>query len=169
VSVEHFTSRDMLDTTLCLPLTEVSILLGMKKRGFGAGRWNGIGGKPKEGESIEAAAVRELEEEIGLKISMGDLKKYAVLDFFFEHKPDWNQRVHIFFVKRWVGEPTESEEMRPQWFKFSEIPFDAMWPDDRLWLPEVLQGKLIAGKFYFSDDGKTIARYEIREDNLRFF
>ncbi len=153
----------MRDTVLCLPLTEDSILLGMKKRGFGAGRWNGMGGKPKREESVEMAAVRELEEEIGLKASVGDLKKCAVLDFFFEHKSDWDQRVHVFFVKRWEGEPTESEEMRPQWFSFKEIPFDIMWPDDRHWLPEVLQGKLITGKFHFADDGNMIAKYEITE------
>ena len=34
------------------------ILLGMKKRGFGVGRWNGFGGKVDPGESIEAAAKR---------------------------------------------------------------------------------------------------------------
>jgi 8-oxo-dGTP pyrophosphatase MutT (NUDIX family) len=34
------------------------ILLGMKKRGFGAGKWNGFGGKLEENESNEAAAKR---------------------------------------------------------------------------------------------------------------
>ena len=37
----------------------------MKKRGFGANRWNGYGGKTNEGESLEDAAIRELEEETG--------------------------------------------------------------------------------------------------------
>ncbi len=39
--------------TLCLIVDDGRILLGMKKRGFGAGRWNGFGGKVEEGESIE--------------------------------------------------------------------------------------------------------------------
>ncbi len=153
----------MCDTTLCLPITKDSILLGMKKRGFGAGRWNGIGGKPEKGESIEIAAVRELEEEIGLRVAPGDLKKCAVLDFFFENNPDWDNRMYVFFAEHWVGEPIESEEMRPQWFKFNEIPFDLMWPDDRLWLPEVLRGKLITGRFYFDSEGNAITKYEITE------
>jgi len=38
------------------------ILLGMKKRGLGIGKWNGFGGKLEPGESIEAAAARELHE-----------------------------------------------------------------------------------------------------------
>ena len=39
------------------------ILLGMKKRGFGTGKWNGFGGKVEAGESNEQAALRELKEE----------------------------------------------------------------------------------------------------------
>lgn len=44
--------------TLAFVLDAGKILLGMKKRGFGAGRWNGFGGKVHPGESIEAAAKR---------------------------------------------------------------------------------------------------------------
>lgn len=40
---------------------EGRVLLGMKKRGFGMGKYNGFGGKVEPGESIEAAAlVRQL-------------------------------------------------------------------------------------------------------------
>jgi len=42
-------------------LNEGKIILGMKKRGFGVGRWNGFGGKVEEGETIGDAAHRELE------------------------------------------------------------------------------------------------------------
>eukprot|EP00056_Hartaetosiga_gracilis_P017259 m.6783 g.6783 ORF g.6783 m.6783 type:complete len:151 (-) comp5533_c0_seq1:454-906(-) len=38
------------------------ILLGMKKRGFGKGKFNGFGGKLEKGETVEEAAVRELQE-----------------------------------------------------------------------------------------------------------
>ena len=40
----------------------------MKKRGFGEGRWNGYGGKIKEGETIEESAIREIEEESLMKV-----------------------------------------------------------------------------------------------------
>lgn len=40
-------------TTLCLIRKGDHILLGMKKRGFGEGRWNGFGGKVKDNESID--------------------------------------------------------------------------------------------------------------------
>jgi 8-oxo-dGTP pyrophosphatase MutT (NUDIX family) len=60
--------------TLCIIHKNSKILLGMKKRGFGAGFWNGFGGKVKEGESIEEAAKRETKEEIG--VVPLDLKKW---------------------------------------------------------------------------------------------
>lgn len=153
----------MFDATLCLPHTENAVLLGMKKRGFGKGRWNGMGGKLKEGETIRAAAVRELEEEIGIKASERDLKQCATLDFYFAQKPEWDTRVHVFLARAWEGEPAESEEMRPQWFPSAEIPFDKMWPDDQYWLPLVLKGKTLRGTFHFSDNGNTISQYKVTE------
>ena len=51
--------------TLCVIYQHPRVLLGMKKRGFGKGRWNGFGGKVKEGETIEEATKRETLEEAG--------------------------------------------------------------------------------------------------------
>ncbi|XP_044836569.1 7,8-dihydro-8-oxoguanine triphosphatase isoform X3 [Mauremys mutica] len=42
--------------TLVLVVQPQQVLLGMKKRGFGAGRWNGFGGKVQVDETIEQAA-----------------------------------------------------------------------------------------------------------------
>ena len=53
----------------------------MKKRGFGEGRWNGFGGKLHEGETCEEAALRELEEESGLKAT--SVEKVGELHFSF--------------------------------------------------------------------------------------
>ena len=53
--------------TLCVIHKDHKILLGMKKRGFGAGRWNGFGGKLKERETIEEALRRETKEEAGVE------------------------------------------------------------------------------------------------------
>jgi 8-oxo-dGTP pyrophosphatase MutT (NUDIX family) len=54
-------------TTAAAPVTPTPLysrlLLGMKKRGFGAGKWNGFGGKIEVGETPRAAAIREMKEE----------------------------------------------------------------------------------------------------------
>ena len=125
------------------------ICLAMKKRGFGAGRWNGTGGKVKEGESIESATLRETEEEIGVKAK--NISKVAELFFAFSHNHPWDQMVHAYFCSEWEGEPSESEEMRPQWFKIGDIPFVSMWPDDIFWLPKVISGNIVKANFSFGE------------------
>jgi len=141
----------MRDVTLCFLFKGNRILLAMKKRGFGANRWNGYGGKTKEGEALEDAAIRELQEESGLILKKEALKKVSEIEFLFTQKPEWNQRVHTFFVNEWNGELQETEEMRPQWFDLGAIPYADMWPEDKLWLPRVILGEKIKGKIYFKD------------------
>ena len=151
----------MTQATLCLLVKdnqkEKELLLAMKKRGFGAGKWNGVGGKldlEKGDADIIETAIRETEEEIGVKVE--DLEKVAVLSFHFPYKKEWDQDVHVFLVRNWKGEPRESEEMLPKWFKVSEIPFNEMWDDDKFWLPKVLEGKRLKAKFTFGPGEKII-------------
>jgi len=137
------------------------ICLAMKKRGFGEGKLNGVGGKVAPDESIESAAIREAKEELGVDIAQESLVQSGVLDFSFEGKPEWSQRCHVFLVDEWRGEPQESEEMAPHWFGYDEIPFERMWVDDIHWLPLVLGGKHVDATFHFSNDGSKILSHAI--------
>jgi hypothetical protein len=58
--------------------------------------------------------------------------------------------------------PTESEEMRPQWWDFDQVPFDSMWADDPLWFPLLLAGKSFVGTIVFKDK-TVIASHHIEE------
>ncbi|MDD2822674.1 MAG: 8-oxo-dGTP diphosphatase [Candidatus Daviesbacteria bacterium] len=149
--------------TSCFLIKDNKVLLAMKKRGFGVGKWNGPGGKPNSGESIEETAVRETLEEIGVTIKSFD--RVATLDFFFPAdlaKKDWNQQVCVYLVTDWEGEPVETEEMKPAWFKYEEIPYKDMWVDDIYWLPQVLQGKKLKGTFSFTPD-ESLQDFEVIE------
>ena len=148
---------------MCLAISDNRVLLAMKKKGFGQGRWNGAGGKVQEGESVEEAAVREMREEVGLEAGLTDLAKVGDIKFYFADKPEFNQQMHIFLVKNWKGEPVESDEMRPKWFRHSEIPFGEMWIDDQYWLPKVLVGKKVEGTFYFKGGGESLDRHELND------
>lgn len=132
--------------TLCLIFKNGKILLGLKKRGFGEGRWNGFGGKIDAGETIETAALRELKEEVGITAS--NMEHVGILDFSFESDPKVLE-VHIFKVLEYTGETIETEEMKPQWFDFADIPYEHMWSDDIHWLPLVLKGEKVRGTFHF--------------------
>ncbi len=145
--------------TLCLIHQHPRILLGMKKRGFGAGRWNGFGGKVQPGETIEAAAKREFLEEASVKV--GDIEKVGILNFEFQSNPEILE-CHIFHALNFEGEPAESDEMKPQWFEVSAIPFKDMWPDDIHWMPLFLAGKKFTGKFLFGK-GDTVLEVKLTE------
>ena len=146
-------------TTLCLLVKDDKILLAMKKRGFGVGKWNGYGGKIEEGETLQDAAIREMEEEAGIKL--GKFKKLGILDFKFE-KSGEEIEVHVFKGNDFSGEPRETEEMRPKWFHIDEIPFESMWPDDVYWMPLFLKDKKFKGRFTFGE-GDEILEQELKE------
>lgn len=137
------------------------ILLAMKKRGFGEGNFNGVGGKVEPPETIDDAMVREAWEEIGVRA----LKywKVAENDFLYQKDGETVKRMytHVYESDEWEGEPTETEEMAPQWFNVTDIPYDKMWPDDTYWLPEVLAGNKVFGVFTF-DEQNTILSHDVK-------
>jgi 8-oxo-dGTP diphosphatase/2-hydroxy-dATP diphosphatase len=116
------------------------MLLGKKKRGLGASRWNGFGGKVEDGESVEDGARRELFEECGIKVS--NIYKIGVNNFSWVGK-DGELEVHVFKANDVLGNPIETDEMSPQWFFVDEIPFGEMWPDDVYWFPYLMKDRKI--------------------------
>ncbi len=154
-------SNDKVCTLLFLRRDD-EILLAMKKRGFGKGHWNGAGGKIEPNETIEQTLVRETQEEISVTPITYD--KVAEQDFFMDTDTDqpYHMYVHVYISSEWEGEPTESEEMAPQWFKTSDIPYNSMWQDDPVWLPLVLEGKKIVGKYTFASDNSMLT-HDVKE------
>ncbi|MBI2473513.1 8-oxo-dGTP diphosphatase [Candidatus Uhrbacteria bacterium] len=145
--------------TLCLIYQHPRILLGMKKRGFGVGKWNGFGGKVLPTETIEDSVRREVQEEAGIRVK--DLTKVGILDFIFTDRTEVLE-VHVFKSEEFLGIITESEEMKPQWFHIKNIPFDEMWSDDRFWMPLFLSGKKFKGVFSFGESD-TLLEQELVE------
>lgn len=137
------------------------VLLGMKKRGFGMGKWNGFGGKVEKGESVEDAAKREIFEEAG--ISVENIEKFGVLEFSWQGKEQDILEVNIFKAADFSGQPIETEEMKPQWFDIDKIPFEKMWADDKYWLPLFLAGKKFTGNFLF-DRHNQIVKHILKVD-----
>lgn len=142
--------------TLLFLIEENKILLAMKKRGFGMGRWNGVGGKPKPDEPIRQTAIRECKEEIDVIPDI--FNQVATLNFTFPaKKSSWNQQVLVFLCTKWQGKPKETDEMKPQWFRIDEIPYDEMWKDDKYWLPKVINGDYVNAEFRFDDNDNVLS------------
>jgi 8-oxo-dGTP diphosphatase len=144
--------------TLCFIRKGDQLLLIHKKRGLGAGKVNAPGGKIESGETELQAAIRETREEIG--VTPLHLDKRAELQFQFTD--GYSLHCAVFIATDLLGEPVETEEAAPFWVCISEVPYDAMWADDRHWLPLVLAGKCVSGCFTFDGESMLTKDVEIR-------
>lgn len=145
---------DKILLTLSFPQNQDRVLLGMKKRGFGKGLWNGFGGKVEEGESIMEAAKRELIEEVG--ITALTMNQLGLLQFTFINEPGILHEVHVFSIPEFTDPPRHSEEMQYRWFMIDKLPYQKMHQADRHWLPRVLQGKKIKATFHYGSAGQLL-------------
>ncbi|HLV99010.1 MAG TPA: NUDIX domain-containing protein [Ktedonobacterales bacterium] len=165
--------------TVTFLLREQEVLLGLKKRGFGVGNYVGIGGKVEEARDRTSSeqdilsvarngAVREIEEEIGVKVAPGQLQPMGVLRFYFPEVSDesWNQEVYVFTTTTWEGEPFPRAdaagiiEITPEWFRITALPLEQAWDDEQYWLPAVLAGKHIDADFVY-DAALKVAEHTI--------
>ncbi len=146
--------------TLLFVVRAGQILLIRKKRGLGAGKINGPGGKLDPGEEPMAGAIREVEEELGVTPT-------AVLyggELCFQFVDGYAIHVHVFKAADCVGEAQETSEAVPLWTDLSAIPWDEMWADDRLWLPLLLRGQKFVGRFVF--EGDALLDHQIEEGEV---
>ena len=145
------TSKTRKASTLVLLVQEGRLLLGMKKRGFGVGKWNGFGGKVESGETVREGALREMREECGVDIPSSALTEAGVLAFDFPDGSCGPLLVHVFKASGYTGKIEESEEMAPRWFETNSIPFDQMWQDDEHWFPLFLRDTRFTATFQFEN------------------
>lgn len=146
-----------LETTLCLLKRDNEILLAMKKRGFGEGKYNGVGGKIEKNETPEEAMIRETQEEIN--VTPLEYEKVGLIEFDEYYKGNKQNLIfHLYIIYDWEGTPCESEEMKPKWFSIDNIPYDKMFPDDKYWLPLILEGKKIRAYFKFDKDWNLLSK-----------
>ncbi len=147
----------MIGGTLVFLVRGNEVLLAHKKRGIGAGYWNGPGGKIEPGETPRQAMIRECQEEIG--VTPITFHQAAVIEFeAFHNDQPVRYPIHAFICTEWKGQPHATDEMEPRWFKTAAVPYDQMWEDDQYWLPLILQGQIITGHCHFDQKG-TLTSY----------
>ncbi len=140
---------------LCFVQRDGQVLLIRKKRGLGAGKINGPGGRIEKGETAEASAIREVQEEIG--VTPTGLHHVGELHFHF--LDGYKLRVAVFAADNCEGELRETDEATPCWVQESEIPYHEMWQDDPHWLPLLLGRSCFRG--YFTFDVEKLLSFRI--------
>jgi 8-oxo-dGTP diphosphatase len=143
--------------TLLFPVVDGEVLLIRKKRGVGAGLYNGPGGKVEPGETPRECAVREPREEVRARPT--GVEKLGELDFRFGGDPF--TYVHVYRADGLRGAPQETPEADPEWRPVDALPYDEMWPDDRHWLSHLLAGEPFHGRFRFDDDGDELRSWDL--------
>jgi 8-oxo-dGTP diphosphatase len=133
------------------------VLLGLKRTGFGKGKVVGIGGHVEPGESAVEAAVREVLEETGVRLQAADLADAGSVRFVFPARPAWDMDTRLFTARRWQGEPAETDEIVPGWFRVDTLPVERMWQDADHWLPVVLEGGKVNVVVTMHTDNESVA------------
>jgi 8-oxo-dGTP diphosphatase len=145
--------------TLVYVVSGGDVLLLRKRDGSDhEGKWNGLGGKLEGTESFRQAAVRELEEESGIRLKPQDLKLLGILHFpgfrirnvgqgqvFEEH---W--LAQVFRVDLPEKPPTiESREGELQWIALEKLLEVPAWEGDRNFLTHVRDGRFFEGTLWY--------------------
>jgi len=145
--------------TLIFVIRDGQVLLIRKKKGLGAGKINGPGGRIGSEETPQQGAIREIKEELRVRPlgvqQRGELR-FQFLDGLSLH-------VWVFTATGCVGRPQETDEADPLWVETDAIPYGQMWADDAHWMPAMLAGKNFDGRFVF--DGDRLLDYELHLDD----
>jgi len=134
----------------------VEVLLGRTHSGLGQGKVIGICGWVDQGEGADEAAVREVREQVGVRVEASDLHRAGTVEYRFPTRPAWSQEATVFVCRRWQGEPAETDGLTPWWYPLEAVPYAQMWDDAPRWLPGVLRGGTVDARFTFGADLATV-------------
>lgn len=108
---------------------------GGGKDAAAAGHWEFPGGKPEAGETHEEALRREIREELGAEISVG--QRLATGSFA---QPSRKVTVHFFAARLTGGEPRLTEHTAMRWVSVAELPALDFAPADKAALADIIRG-----------------------------
>jgi 8-oxo-dGTP diphosphatase len=83
-----------------------------------AGLWEFPGGKLNDGETPEAALIRELREELGVNT---DASCLAPIAFASYDSGDFHLLMPLFVCRKWSGQAKPHEHQELRWVKPSEL------------------------------------------------
>ncbi|MCX6966996.1 MAG: hypothetical protein NTZ46_04325 [Verrucomicrobia bacterium] len=72
----------------------------------------------------------------------------------FQFTDGYSVHCIVFRAEAHEGIAIETEEAVPIWTALDAIPYDAMWADDREWLPLLIAGQPFRGRYLF--DGEAM-------------
>jgi A/G-specific adenine glycosylase len=87
-----------------------------RQEGLLGGLWEFPGGKIEPGETVEACIVREIQEELGIEVSVGD--RLITVDHTYTH---FRVTLHVHHCQHISGEPQPIECEEVRWVTLADI------------------------------------------------
>jgi 8-oxo-dGTP diphosphatase len=116
---------------VCVALVDADgrVLLAQRPEGKPmAGLWEFPGGKVHDGETPEAALIRELKEELGIDVAASCLAPFT----FASHSyPEFHLLMPLWVCRKWLGEVTAREGQRLAWVRPLRLADYPMPPADK--------------------------------------
>lgn len=113
-----------------------AVLLAQRPEGKDmAGLWEFPGGKVESYETPEKALIRELDEELKIKVASDHL---VPLNFVSYAYPRFHLLMPLYFCDKWIGKIDCQEHQAYSWARLDDLEHYAMPPADRS-LPKVIK------------------------------
>jgi 8-oxo-dGTP diphosphatase len=92
-----------------------------------AGLWEFPGGKVEAGETPEACLIRELDEELGIRVTRSCLAPFVFASHEYE---SFHLLMPLYLIRRWEGQPQAKEHKALAWVKPMKLDDYPMPPAD---------------------------------------
>ena len=123
----------MKNTSLCYVEQDNKYLMlhrVKKENDENAGKWIGVGGKFKEGESPEECMLREVREETGLSLSSWQFR--GIITFSYGSRE--TEYMHLFTSRSFTGNLIECYEGVLKWIDKKDVLSLPLWEGDKVFL-----------------------------------
>jgi 8-oxo-dGTP diphosphatase len=117
-----------------------------KENDYHKGKWNGLGGKFDPGETPEECAIREIEEESGLRVKSVKMRGFITFPLF-DGKEDWY--VFLFTADEFEGKLIDSPEGHLAWILNNKLTEINLWDGDKIFIPWLFGDKFFSAKFNY--------------------